>query len=288
MLGATVYVSLTRSKAPLLAELAAAARAHGALLHLFHDAEYSRAALSLSSASPAALANGCAAVAATAVAQVDLAAHGAEAAHPAVGVVDHITCWPRGPEAVAGAGAVATRMRALGVPVLLYGDAHAEGRPLADCRRPLNYFESAVALPPTVEGMAVSPKVGVCCVGAGPMVTNFNVELEPGLAPAAARDVARAVSTRRGGPLAGIESLALPHAGTFEVALNLVGEDQPTKAQAYAAVAEAAESHGGAVAAAWTIGLDMEEATRRHATETAALDALVDGEAARATVRFVP
>ena len=114
MLGATVYVSLTRSKAPLLAELAAAARAHGALLHLFHDAEYSRAALSLSSASPAALANGCAAVAATAVAQVDLAAHGAEAAHPAVGVVDHITCWPRGPEAVAGAGAVATRMRALG------------------------------------------------------------------------------------------------------------------------------------------------------------------------------
>eukprot|EP00775_Hariotina_reticulata_P009143 gene9143-9311_t len=126
------------------------------------------------------------------LAQLDLRQHAAK--HPRLGVLDHISLHPLGPDAslqlAAQAALVVGKQLAEApyqLPVYFYGAAHAEGRRLADIRR---HLEASAA-------------AGVVTVGAVPWVVNYNVPLYTD-DMAAARRVARAVSARGGG-LAGVE-----------------------------------------------------------------------------------
>lgn len=104
------------------------------------------------------------------------------------------------------------------------------------------------SMPPDEGPPAPHPTGGVVAIGATPWVVNYNVPLATADL-SVARRIARAVSTRGGGP-AGIEAAALPHGPhTVEIATNLTGEAPPGAAAAgpadvQAAVAAAAKVEG--------------------------------------------
>jgi hypothetical protein len=157
----------------------------------------------------------------------------------------------------------------------LYGAAAATPAhaTLAGLRRALGYFrpplapggaggggtgdESGFPAPdfgPQDDGQAVATR-GRIAVGATPWVVNWNVPLGgEGLDEALASTIARAISTRGGGPLKGVEALALPHedgsGGTsshfpWEVATNLRDPAASPPSAVEAAIAEAAARLGG-------------------------------------------
>jgi hypothetical protein len=189
-------------------------------------------------------------------------------------------------DAHAAAAALARRvgasLAALPLPVYFYAAAHAARAPLADVRRRLGYFGSGGAAgvpsssasasasappPPDAGPRAAAAASGVACVGALPWVVNFNLLLvpinepgdaraQPGLRAndpdldhafaAAAKRVAAATSSRRGGP-PGVQALALRHAAGWEVACNLLdpfaakGAGGPSAVRAFVAPLAAAE-----------------------------------------------
>jgi len=221
--------------------------------------------------------------------------------------------------------ATATSQGASSVPVLLYGAAHPAGRTLAETRRATPYFAPAAApaacspaaeggdgtdwaagwagvVPDVVPGdlgrsngragkaCAVDPAVGVCCVGATPLVVNFNVRLDT-TERAVALAATRAVRTRRGGkrkagtpsspstsvpsaaalaasaaadeyesglPL--VEALALKHqGGCYEVACNLLDTAVTDPEAVLRRVECVASAAGCGVEASYVVGLTVEQ-----------------------------
>ena len=185
------------------------------------------------------------------------------------------------------------------VPVMLYGGARGEAglapRTLAQTRRETPYFNaraknsglSATTLTPPHQpppggdadiwrglavdlgGPTVDPAIGVCCVGAVPLVLNFNVRLKTRSREVAAAAAAAVRSRRRAwedpaGGLPCVEALPLRHAGgNFEVACNLLDPVATPPALVLERIKEVARASGVAVEEAYTIGMAVEEIRAR-------------------------
>lgn len=271
-MAAHVYVSEGRDRA-LVERLSAAGAAAGATVaNEFLDAMYHRAGVTLAAAELGPLEAGIAAVSREALLALDLRTH--TASHPRVGVVDHIACNPLGSATCEEAGALAVRVgRSLGqgepggrpaLPVYLYGAARQDARPLAELRRSLGYFDGAArgqwtglstemaaamrGLAPDFGPREASLRHGAAVVGAVPWVHNYNLlltgeGLDEAELLARCRRVARAASTRGGGPPA-VESMALPHERGVEVACNLLDAATTPAAEVRARVAALCEAEG--------------------------------------------
>ncbi|CAE8647915.1 unnamed protein product, partial [Polarella glacialis] len=131
-----------------------------------------------------------------------------------------------------GTGDVGASPPVPAVPVYFYGAAREDRRPLAALRRSLGYFGGAVkgawsgvsaemragtaSLKPDCGPCGeVDDKTGVVCLGAVPWVHNYNILVTAGdileaELQARCRRIARATSARGGG-LASVEAMALPH-----------------------------------------------------------------------------
>ena len=218
---------------------------------------------------------------------IDLRSH--SATHPRLGVVDHISCHPlTHSELSMGAAVAAARRiaRDLGsgvqaLPTFLYGQAHPEGRHLADIRRKLGYFSPTkssrkssqswtgpldnwqVALQCVVPDFGptqVDPRLGVTCVGACSWIINFNVLLDTNNMTVSKR-IARSVS-QKGGGLEGVQAMALQHADGIEIACNLLAPDKSTPVEVENKIIELCQSANGgniSVLRSYTTGRSIEE-----------------------------
>ncbi|XRA96142.1 glutamate formimidoyltransferase [Pycnococcus provasolii] len=214
------------------------------LASTFPDVDYNRTCFTFVATAPTFtehLADAVAGVATVAADIVDMREQ--HAAHPRLGVLDHVSVHPLAEEATMDAAANAARAVAerLGngsphLPYYLYGAASASGDVrLSAIRRSLGYFAGETsgnwqgtgaggtaknAIPDTLApdgGPAtVHDAHGIVCVGATPWVTHVNVPLvvsdasvnDDDLLPRA-RSIARAIAERHGG-LPGVEAMALP------------------------------------------------------------------------------
>ncbi|KAK9838331.1 hypothetical protein WJX81_005102 [Elliptochloris bilobata] len=277
MLACNVYVSEGRDRS-VVKQLTAHAEQDEQVVvaHTFVDESYNRTGFTLASAGQDTLVAAAARLAQAALHAVDLQRHAAT--HPRLGVVDHVLCSPLGSADLAQAARAAKAIAgglADGnppVPVYLYGAVHPQGRRLADIRRALGYFAGARAgqwvgpgspvsgaLPvaPDLGPHAADARVGVCTIGAAPLVINFNVPLT-GVDLAGARLIAREVSARGGG-LPAVEAMALPHGDGVEVACNLLDCGVSAPADVEALVRRLALEAGGAVLAPYTTGCTEKE-----------------------------
>jgi len=272
VLAVHVYVSEGRDRALISRLSSAGAAAGAALTNEFLDVAYHRAGLTLASTNVCHLEASVKAVCCEALRSLDLRTH--TASHPRVGVVDHIACNPLGTMTCKDAGNLARRLGGhLGsgdagtgpaIPVYFYGAAREDGRALAELRRSLGYFggaargewtglseQMAVAmrnLAPDVGPSEVDPQYGAAVVGAVPWVTNYNLLLAGnGLDQAElmlrCRRIAR-LTGARGGGLAAVETMALPHEQGVEVACNLLDTSITPPVQVRACVVELAEAEG--------------------------------------------
>ncbi|KAJ1626799.1 Formiminotransferase subdomain-containing protein [Pavlovales sp. CCMP2436] len=276
-IAAIVYVS-TAAPGLLrrLKQLAMSGTPGARLLTVFTDEPYARTSL-LIAGEPSAVAAATVSVALLAAAELDQREH--VATHPCIGVVDHISLSPVDGDDLAPAAAAALDVGASlahTVPVYLYGAAHPAGRTLATTRRLTPYFKAAAGwtaapeLPADFAPAEPSARTGACCVGATPLVLNYNLLLDTTDA-AAARAVADAVRSRSGGP-PGVEALALQHdGGRYEVACNLLDPAGLSAPAAVRAVADAAAAAvGTCVISDYTIGLTLAEIRERLAEAEAA------------------
>ena len=278
-----VYVSEGRDPRVLgaLRRAAATADEDGAAAaavctNVFVDAAYHRTGFTFAAADPRALVESALRLAREGLRLIDFRTHAAS--HPRLGAVDHVSCHPawhdgdpaesrgmEGAELVALAIAEALAAGPPAVPVYLYGRASPAGKPLAQVRRELGYFdgerrgawERGHALPAGVPAADLgagdfAARSGVACVGAVPWITNYNVGLRGGDL-ATARRIARAVS-ERGGGLARVEAMALPHGGEVEVACNLLDSAVSSPADVLARTRELAAAQGIEVGEAYVIG----------------------------------
>lgn len=300
-LAVNVYVSEGRTPTTLATLTAAASscqsvRGDGhtttgaALVHTFVDEPYNRTGFTLAGPAPDPPSSGLTAATLAlcdaALAAIDwgaVAAPVAAATHPALGAVDHIavhSLFPTAPGARASAAGLATtlatRLGDRGIPVYLYGWASPAGRTLAETRRVLGYFgggkkngaDAPAAPPPPDAGPPTPhPRHGVAVIGATPWVVNVNVPLATGDV-AAARAIARRISTRGGGPLPALEAMGLAHGdGGTEVACNVRDPQAVSVSDVEAAVKAAADAAGVSVSGpAYTTGRaprDVAEAAAR-------------------------
>ncbi|CAK0798301.1 unnamed protein product [Prorocentrum cordatum] len=173
------------------------------------------------------------------------------------------------------------------LPVYLYGAARADERPLAELRRALGYFGGAARgewtglsskmaramaeLPPDHGPATPSARSGAAVVGAVPWVFNYNLLLSAASAGGVgddgelmrrARRVARAVSARGGG-LAAVESMALPHERGVEVACNLLDVATTSPAEVRALVEALSKPEG--------LAIDSDYFTNKHPEDVLAL-----------------
>ena len=279
-LAVNVYVS--EGRAPTLATLTAAASSRqsvrgdghtttgAALVHTFVDEPYNRTGFTLAGPAPhpplSGLTAATLALCDAALAAIDWDAAAtlvAAATHPALGAVDHIAVhplFPTAPGARASAAGLATTLATSlgdrGIPVYLYGWASPAGRTLAEARRSLGYFgggkkdgaDATTAPPPPDAGPPTPhPRHGVAIIGATPWVVNVNVPLATGDV-AAARAIARRVSTRGGGPLPALEAMGLAHGdGCTEVACNVRDPEAVSVEAVEEAVKAAADAAGVSV-----------------------------------------
>jgi len=195
-----------------------------------------------------------------------------------------------------------------GLPVMLYGEARPHmglsPRTLAETRRQTPYFRAKAknsglqsdatskdvsdssssngspdddlwsGVTPDLGGPTINPAVGVCCVGAVPLVLNYNVRLTTSdrniaaACTAAVRtraaksniDGRAAASASQGLPW--VEALPLVHAGGhFEVACNLLNPSVSPPARVLDAIEKslAQQGCGVTVEEAYTIGMQVEE-----------------------------
>lgn len=267
-----VYVSEGRDQALISRLSAAGAAAGAAIANEFLDVAYHRAGLTLASTDVSRLEASVEAVCCEALSSLDLRTH--VASHPRVGVVDHIACNPLGSMTCEDAGRLARRLgshlgsgilgTAPAVPVYFYGAAREDGRALAELRRSLGYFGGAARgewkglseqmatamrnLPPDIGPGEVDPQYGAAVVGAVPWVTNYNLLLAgAGLDQAElmiqCRKIAR-LTGARGGGLAAVETMALPHEQGVEVACNLLDTSTTPPVEVRARVSELAQAEG--------------------------------------------
>ncbi|MCS7080434.1 MAG: glutamate formimidoyltransferase [Chloracidobacterium sp.] len=195
---------------------------------------------------------------AEAVARLDLSAH--EGVHPRIGVADVVPFVPVRGVTMADCVALAHRVGAraaaqCGVPVFCYGEAarQATYRDLAALRRMLR---TSTTFPTPDFGPArPHPTAGAVAVGARDYLIAFNVELETD-ALETAQAIARCLRAANGG-LPGVKALGLRLAsrGTVQVSMNLTDVRQTRPADAFYAIAAAAERCGVKVGRAELVGL---------------------------------
>jgi len=191
-----------------------------------------------------------------------------------------------------------------GLPIMLYGEARPHmglsPRTLAETRRQTPYFRAKaknsglhrdgatsisnvsdssssedlwLGVTPDLGGPSIDPAVGVCCVGAVPLVLNYNVRLTTSDRKIAAACTA-AVRTRSAksnsdgsaaSPSQGlpwVEALPLVHAGGhFEVACNLLNPSVTPPARVLEAIEKslALQDCGVTVEEAYIIGMQVDE-----------------------------
>jgi len=271
-----VYISEGRD-AQIISALQEVASSHrgATCVWTFKDAAYHRTGFTLASPKPAPLCAAVVALVGAALKCIDLRTH--VATHPRLGVVDHISCHPlASTSTLATASETAHQIgrqvgRELNIPVLYYGAAHHSGRRLAEIRRAAGYFKGSAGgvwegsvnkgeapLPPDCGPSTVSERSGILCLGAAPWVVNYNIALSTSDLDSARR-IARAVSTRGGGP-AGVEAMALPHSdGTIEIACNLLDASVTPQEEVLALVSALAEGAGVGVLAGYTTNKQPEE-----------------------------
>jgi hypothetical protein len=215
-------------------------------VYAFSDPAYNRSSFTFAGDDPAEVARAAARLASAAFREPSLriapgmATSSSPRPHPRLGVVDHILVSPLrdGAPLTSAADCAAAIGAAIAqhAPVFFYGACSSPPRTLADIRRASPYFSRtaeggggglAVALPPDLGPAHPEDGIGVCLLGAVGAVLNYNVRLhvmvrrrngdegsvsdaDTTRAAAAARAVARTVSTRGGG-LPAVEALALEY-----------------------------------------------------------------------------
>jgi hypothetical protein len=216
-------------------------------VYAFSDPAYNRSSFTFAGDDPAEVARAAARLASAAfwepslrIAMTATATSSFPRPHPRLGVVDHILVSPLrdGAPLTSAADCAAAIGAAIAqhAPVFFYGACSSPPRTLADIRRASPYFSRtaeggggglAVALPPDLGPAHPEDGIGACLVGAVGAVLNYNVRLhvmvrrrngdegsvsdaDTTRAAAAARAVARTVSTRGGG-LPAVEALALEY-----------------------------------------------------------------------------
>jgi hypothetical protein len=163
-----------------------------------------------------------------------------ESRHPFVGLVDHISVMPlldatdevdndiTVPSAHGEAAQIiGERLKKIGVQVFYYGDAHAEGTPLAVVRRErTNFFKTGGLESLDKDSDGATTAKGVATVGApSSFVENFNIRLTSNCDLKTARSLTKILRERDGG-LLGFEGLTLPYSnGRYEIAGNLLRPD---------------------------------------------------------------
>lgn len=157
------------------------------------------------------------------------------------------------------------------VPAFLYGAAHGSGRPLADIRRALGYFQPQneglwigsnvfpASMQPDFGPRLAPPSSGIVVVGACPWVMNYNVPLVSTTDLDKGKRIARKVS-ERGGGLADVQAMALLH-GTdcIEIACNLLDTDVSSPDAVQHLVATLAAKEGVQAADGYLTGHSKEE-----------------------------
>lgn len=205
MLECVVNVSEGRDAA-VVAALAGVAG--GSLLDVHSDPHHHRSVLTLAGDGVEEAAR---AVAAEAVARIDLGAH--EGAHPRLGAVDVVPFVPLAGPDLDRAVAARDRFLAWAAAALdLPGFAYGPERSLPEVRR-----AAFVGLAPTAGPPAPHPTAGAVCVGARPVLVAYNVWLAGGVGVDEARRVAAAV--RRAGQ---VRALGLDVGGRAQVSMNLI------------------------------------------------------------------
>lgn len=256
-------------RADVVEALARCCTAGGAhLLHTSSDPSHNRTVLTCAG-SPDAVCTAMRALAAEAVARIDLRTH--DGVHPRIGAVDVMPFVPLAgasmPDAVALARRTATAIAAaLDVPVFLYEEAAT-----APHRRRLDQIRAGglAALAgrmqrddwtPDAGPRQPHPTAGVFVVGARRPLVAFNVDLDTRDMTAAAA-IARQVRARDGG-LPGVKALPmwLAHRDRAQVSMNLTDLEQTNAAQAFDAVAAAAATAGIRVVESEVVGLIPEAA----------------------------
>lgn len=281
-----IYISDSRN-AIALQEVETTFRAHpkAPLLHVFEDREYNRVGYTLAGAlctpeprtGRAPLQSAVTDVVRTALRTIDLGQH--SGSHPRLGVVDHICLHPLGAANLTDAATVAQEIASeisekLKVPSFLYGAAHRSGRPLADVRRALGYFQPTnnglwngsnvfpANMQPDFGPSHAPPGSGVVVVGACPWVMNYNVPLLSTRDLAAGKRIARQVS-ERGGGLAQVQAMALLHGDDcIEIACNLLDTDVSSPDAVQRVVEALAAKEGVQAAGGYLTGYSKEEIFR--------------------------
>jgi len=205
-----------------------------------------------------------AALAAAAIAEIDLTTHAG--VHPRIGALDVLPFVPLGSasmdEAVAIAHAVGRAIaETLHVPVFLYEAAarSAERRPLEALRRGglagLAARLHERAWRPDYGPATLHPTAGAMAIGArGPLVA-WNLVLDRADLPLA-RHIARTIRASGGGlPHLKALGLALEHTGQVQVSMNLTAYRTTSMADVFRAVEAAARDAGTAIADSEIIGL---------------------------------
>jgi len=232
----------------VLAELAASAAP--ALLDLHRDPDHNRSVLTL--AGPAdTVVPAARALAATAVARLDLRAH--EGAHPRLGVLDVVPFVPYEPgrpapedlsEVAALRDDFARWLAAeLGVPSFLYGPLPGgRTRTLPDIRR-----RAFSDLAPDFGPPRADPRTGATAVGARRVLVAYNVWVSSAA-------VARRVAPLVRGPH--VRALGLAVGRRAQVSCNLVDPGRHGPARLYDDVAALVAEAGGAMATSSSVTID--------------------------------
>jgi len=207
------------------------------------------------------------AAARVAVERIDLRTH--DGVHPRIGAVDVLPFVPllglSRDDAIAIAHRAGTRLaREVGIPVFFYADASSPpGRSLSELRR--GGYEALVggwpedrrpdAAPADWPHAGAHPTAGATCVGARPVLLAWNV-LVRGLTIDAAKNVARSLRARNGGP-EGVRALAfeLPRRRAVQISMNLEDAEARSPMDVFRRLESAVAAAGGEIVETEVIGM---------------------------------
>ena len=232
---------------------------------------------------PAAVEGAALALAAAALARVDMREH--HGMHPRLGALDVLPFVPLRDATMEDAVAVARRVgEALAashaLPVYFYGAAatRAERRAVRDLRR--GEYEGLAARLAAPDGAPDAgpaifvPRSGAAMVGARGVLIAYNVWLES-RDLGVARDIARAMRESSGG-LPSVQALGVPleRRGFVQVSMNLLDYRRASIPRVFDAVAAEAARRGIAIARAELVGLAPRAAFEDRRPETVGLPGL--------------
>ena len=160
------------------------------LVHSFVDSQYNRTGFYLMHPNKLSLVDNALLLCREAVAELDFQTH--TGTHPTLGVIDNICFSPIADESLDETVELARNFglklnEATDIPIYFYGAASPDRINLKDIRKSLGYF-SLDKGESVSSGMAISPNIGtnpapavsgVSCVGAIPLIVNFNMRFRP-------------------------------------------------------------------------------------------------------------